>query len=125
VTALAEDLRRYLSDEPVSARPESWRYRTAKFIRRNRAGVAAAALATLALVGATAVSLVQAGEARRQRDAAIAESRRRVAMADVQSVLAGDTSGPGGRTLSVLEGSSWRNGSSGGNTETSPAWSCT
>jgi serine/threonine-protein kinase len=103
VTALAEDLRRYLSDEPVSARPESWRYRTAKFIRRNRAGVAAAALATLALVGATAVSLVQAGEARRQRDAAIAESRRRVAMADVQSVLAGDTRGPGGRTLSVLE----------------------
>jgi serine/threonine-protein kinase len=103
VGALADDLRHHLNDEPVSARPESWGYRTARFIRRHRAGVAAAAVTTLALVGATAFSLVQLGQARRQRDAAVAESRRRLAMADVQGVLAGDSRGPGGRTLSVLE----------------------
>ena len=103
IGALAEDLRRYLAHEPVSARPESWGYRSAKFIRRHRAGVAAAVVTVLALVGATAVSLAQRDEARRQRDVALAESRRRLAMSDVQSVLAGDSRGPGGRGLSVLE----------------------
>ena len=103
VGALADDLRRYLNHEPVHARPASWRYRSARFIRRHRAAVAATAVAALSLVGATAFSLVQLHEARRQRDAAVAESRRRLAMADVQGVLAGDTRGAGGRTLSVLE----------------------
>jgi len=103
VGALAEDLRRYLNHEPVQARPESWGYRAAKFIRRHRASVAAAAVAVVSLVGATAFSLVQLQQARRQRDAAVAESRRRLAMADVQGVLAGDTRGVEGRTLSVLE----------------------
>jgi len=103
VDALAEDLRRHLDHEPVHARRESWGYRAAKFIRRHRAAVAAATIAILSLVGATAFSLVQLRQARRQRDAAVAESRRRLAMADVQGVLAGDTRGVGGRTLSVLE----------------------
>ncbi|HEX6614910.1 MAG TPA: protein kinase [Gemmatimonadales bacterium] len=103
VGELADDLRRHLNHEPVLARPESWSYRSARFIRRHRAAVAAAAVAALSLVGATAFSLVQLREARRQRDAAVAESRRRQAMADVQGVLAGDTRGAGGRTLSVLE----------------------
>ena len=103
VDALAEDLRRHLNHEPVHARAESWGYRAAKFIRRHRAAVAAATVAILSLVGATAFSLVQLQQARRQRDAAVAESRRRLAMADVQGVLAGDTRGAGGRALSVLE----------------------
>jgi eukaryotic-like serine/threonine-protein kinase len=103
VGALADDLRRHLHHEPVSARPESWGYRAARFIRRHRAGVAAGAVAALSLAGATAFSLVQLQQARRQRDAAVAESRRRLAMADVQGVLAGDTRGVEGRTLSVLE----------------------
>ena len=103
VEALAEDLRRHLNHEPVSARPESWGYRAAKFMRRHRAGVAATAVAALALLGATGFSLVQLESTRRQRDAAVAESRRRLAMVDVQGVLAGDSRGAGGRTLSVLE----------------------
>ena len=57
----------------------------------------------MTLLGATIFSVAQLREARRQRDAAIAESRRRAAMSDVQSVLAGDSRGAGGRTLSVLE----------------------
>jgi tetratricopeptide (TPR) repeat protein len=100
---LGEDLRRYLDHEPVRARAESWRYQAGKFIRRHRAGALAAGVAVFSLVGATAFSLVQLRQAQRQRDAAVAESRRRLAMADVQGVLAGDTSGVGGRTLSVLE----------------------
>jgi len=52
VAALADDLRRYLDHQPVSARPDSLGYRTAKFVRRHRAGmmVAAALAAGLAVV---------------------------------------------------------------------------
>src|SRR5262249_19125976 len=60
VEAFAEDLRRYLSHEPVSARPDSWGYRTAKFVTRNKLAVAAAALVLLTVVVATAFSLRQA-----------------------------------------------------------------
>jgi tetratricopeptide (TPR) repeat protein/tRNA A-37 threonylcarbamoyl transferase component Bud32 len=47
---LAMDLQRYLANEPVVARPPSAGYRAAKFVRRHRAVVIAAAAAVLALV---------------------------------------------------------------------------
>jgi serine/threonine-protein kinase len=67
---LAEDLRRYLSGQPVLARPDSLRYRTGKLIRRHRtaAGMAGAAL-VLALAGVIVVG-VQARIAARARDRA-------------------------------------------------------
>jgi eukaryotic-like serine/threonine-protein kinase len=49
VTALADDLRRYLQQQPISARPDSVAYRAGKFVRRNRLPVAAAMLAIAAL----------------------------------------------------------------------------
>lgn len=49
---LAEDIRRHLADEPVSASPPSTSYRVRKFIKRNRAGViAASAIAITLLLG--------------------------------------------------------------------------
>jgi eukaryotic-like serine/threonine-protein kinase len=54
VTALAEDLRRYLAEEPIHARPDSLAYRTGKFARRNTRSLAAAAAAVLALVAVVA-----------------------------------------------------------------------
>ena len=56
----------------------------------------------LVLLASTIFSLGQLREARRQRDSALEEARRRTAMADVQGVLAGDRRGPGGRPLSML-----------------------
>jgi len=53
VTAFADDLRRYVNHQPIGARPDMLAYRTTQFVRRHRAGVAAAAAATLALVAAT------------------------------------------------------------------------
>ncbi|MFG5408776.1 serine/threonine-protein kinase [Piscinibacter sakaiensis] len=50
VDAVAEDLRRHLAHLPVEARPDTWRYRAGKFVRRHRVPVAAAALGELARV---------------------------------------------------------------------------
>ncbi|MEO7795787.1 MAG: serine/threonine-protein kinase, partial [Thermoanaerobaculia bacterium] len=66
VEALAEDLRAFLDERPVGARGDALGYRTAKFARRHRAGVAAAALVTLALIGGLAAALWQARLARRE-----------------------------------------------------------
>ena len=54
IGAFAEDLRRHLNHQPVSARPDSWGYRAAKFARRNRLAVVLGILAALALVVAVA-----------------------------------------------------------------------
>ena len=54
VSVFADDLRRYLRHEPVSARRDTFAYRTAKFIRRRAAAVAVAAgvvLVVSSLVG--------------------------------------------------------------------------
>ena len=74
--ALADDLSRYLRDEPVSARPDSLGYRAAKFIRRHRAGVAAGVISLAVLLGATAFSIWQLLEARHQRDEAQFQAKR-------------------------------------------------
>lgn len=48
----AEDLRRYLESEPVSACPPAWAYRASLFVRRNRWPIAlGAAVVTALLVG--------------------------------------------------------------------------
>ena len=74
VSAFAEDIRRHLAHEPVSARPDSLGYRAAKFVRRNRLAVGLSALAMLALVVGLAGTITQAGRATRQ--AALAETER-------------------------------------------------
>ena len=94
VEALAGDLRRYLNHQPVTARPDTWRYRAGKFVRRNRVAVLASVLAMTSLV---AVSLVatrqmivarqQRQEAVQQRDAAIYQRRRADAQVELQKLL--------------------------------------
>jgi serine/threonine protein kinase len=67
---LAADLRRWLSNEPILARPPSALYQLRKFARRNRALVGGAAATGLALVLGTVFSLLFAfGEARQRREA--------------------------------------------------------
>jgi serine/threonine protein kinase len=67
---LSEDIARHLANRPVIARAETLGYRAAKFIRRNRAWVAVAALIFLILAGGIAATLWQAHAARRQRQKA-------------------------------------------------------
>ena len=78
--ALAMELRRFLADEPVRAGPPSVSYRLGKFVKRNRAAVAAAATVFLALVIATGVSIgfaVKAEQQARAAEAARTETARR------------------------------------------------
>lgn len=81
VTTFADDIRRYLAHEPVSARPDSLVYRAAKFVRRNRLAVALSGLAVLAMAAGLAGTITQAGRATRQ--AVIAEEERN--RADLQA----------------------------------------
>jgi non-specific serine/threonine protein kinase/serine/threonine-protein kinase len=80
VERLADDVKRFLDGRTVEARPDSWSYRTGKFVRRNRLAVAAGALAILALVAGLAIALREAAVARHART--LAEHRLR----DVQSI---------------------------------------
>ncbi len=66
----SEDVRRHLEKLPIAARPDTRRYRTAKFIQRNKAWVAMAAITLLSLTGGVAASLWQTHVARQQRDQA-------------------------------------------------------
>ena len=61
---LSEDIERYLRGRPVAARARTWRYRSAKFVKRNKAGVAAAALVVLAI----AVGMVTTIQERRRAE---------------------------------------------------------
>jgi serine/threonine protein kinase len=88
VEAFAEDLRRYLNDEPVSARADSFAYRATKFVVRNKLAVFAAAIVLLTVVAAAVISIRQAVEATRQRDRALALAARNEAVVDfVTSML--------------------------------------
>jgi len=64
VTALADDLQRYLKHEAISARPDTLAYRTGKFIRRNRATLALTALALAVVIGSLSTGLYIANRQR-------------------------------------------------------------
>ena len=82
VEAFAEDLRRYLSHEPVSARPDSLAYRASKFVARNKLAVGAAVIVLLTIIAAAVVSVRQAIEATRERDRALSLAARNEAVID-------------------------------------------
>jgi serine/threonine-protein kinase len=68
--ALGDDLRRYLAREPLRARPDSWGYRTRKFIERNRIQALAGVVVIASLLVGISVSLWQ-------RAAALQEAQRK------------------------------------------------
>ena len=70
--AFAEDLRRYLANDPVVAQPESTWYRTRKFLSRRRWAVASVGAVVLALAAGLGAALWQAHVARRQTQVATA-----------------------------------------------------
>jgi eukaryotic-like serine/threonine-protein kinase len=59
VVAFADDLRRYLKHEPISARRDTMVYRAAKFLRRNYLSVSVATVAIAAILLASGMALYQ------------------------------------------------------------------
>ena len=74
-SALASDITSYLTGYPVHARTDNWQYRSGKFIRRHKAGVSAAVVVALALIGFSIAMGMLAKRATRERLAAQRESQ--------------------------------------------------
>jgi serine/threonine protein kinase/WD40 repeat protein len=81
VAALADDLDRVLTDQPIIARPPSASYLLAKFARRHTVALVATSAVALSLVVGTAVSLFGLRTARDERDAARAAEREQFRLA--------------------------------------------
>lgn len=105
VADLVDDLRRWQHHQPVRARPETWRYRGARFVRRHAWGVGGA-VAIFGLVVAYAVTVsLQSRALAQQRDRAQAEARK---AGEVKSLVlrlfqGADPSFGAGATLSARE----------------------
>jgi tetratricopeptide (TPR) repeat protein len=95
VTALAEDLRRHLDQQPVRARADSFAYRAAKFVRRNRWAVGTAAGVALVVLASAVGMGRQSVQASRARDAAVAQLQRAEATNRLLSVLISEVSAGG------------------------------
>ncbi len=67
----SEDIKRHQKGLPVAARPDTFSYRTSKFIKRNSLTVVAAGLVFLAIIGGVLATLWQARQA--QAEAAKAQ----------------------------------------------------
>ena len=68
--AFASDIRRYLKNEPIAARPASAWYQTKKFAQRHKATVVGLATAFVLLCVGLVVTSWQAAKARKERDRA-------------------------------------------------------
>ncbi|HEY0745400.1 MAG TPA: serine/threonine-protein kinase [Steroidobacteraceae bacterium] len=100
IGAFADDLQRFVSDEPVKARPDTVAYRTTKFVRRHRGGVILSALSTIAIIGGAIGTILQAHEAGKQRDVAVGQMIRAEAIADLNKFLLSDAA-PSGKPFTV------------------------
>lgn len=112
VSELAGDIRRYLDDEPITARPASLTYQLRMFAKRNRALVAAGVVMVLSLAVATTVSLTfwvrEAEQRHRAEQIATRENMQRVKAESIKSYLVDifSAASPGnarGRDVTVRE----------------------
>jgi eukaryotic-like serine/threonine-protein kinase len=102
VAALADDLRRYLNREPVSARADSVMYRLARFVQRNRVGVAAAGAVVVVLLAGITATAWQARVAGRERDEALFQAELAGAKGNLVGLIL-DAIGQAGRPLTQRE----------------------
>ena len=102
---LAADVRRHLRNEPVTAGPPTVGYRTSKFVRRHRTGVAIVTVAVLALAAFGVTSTLQADVIARERDRAEAEAAKAAAMNDflAETLASADPWSGGGRDATVVQ----------------------
>jgi serine/threonine-protein kinase len=86
---LAQEVRRFLADEPVACYPDPWAVRVRRWVGRHRllvTGAAAAGLVAVATLGA-ATALLQAANGRERASRVAAEENFRLAQDVVESYL--------------------------------------
>jgi tetratricopeptide (TPR) repeat protein len=109
---LGEDIRRFLGDQPIAARPATTSYQLRKFAQRNKilvAGVIGVVLALVVGVVGTSVGMVRARRAettaaRNAEEARVEAKRAKRTLEFVRRVLmASDPRNTGGKDLSMRE----------------------
>jgi len=105
VEALIRDIDHYLKGEPLEARPDTFRYRLGKFVRRNSRAVSAAVVVFTIVVGLVVFFTVRLAKA---RNAALEEAARtqRIQKFMMNLFQGGDESvGPGDsmRVVTILD----------------------
>ena len=90
--ALGEELGRFLAGLPVRAHGDSRIYRSAKFVRRHRAGIAAVGAVFVALCAAFAISLVQTRRTQAALEQATAVQHFLLGVFDAAQPMAGANS---------------------------------
>jgi serine/threonine-protein kinase len=104
VDQFSEDIRRHLEALPVSARKDTIRYRTGKFISRHRAAAVAVALVLISLIAGIITTTWQARIARQERDRARLEARKAEQINTfVQSMLSSADPEASGKDVTVAE----------------------
>jgi serine/threonine-protein kinase len=91
----ADDVRAWLGNFPVRARPATRGYVVHKFAQRHWGGVLSVVLTLLVLLAATVVTTLQTLEARRQRDFAYAQLGRAAAINDLNYYVINDAGAAG------------------------------
>jgi tetratricopeptide (TPR) repeat protein len=104
-SALAEDVGRYLQNQPILAHPPSTMYHLKKLVARHRGMVAAAGVIAALLVALGATMVVQAGRVRKERDRATAEAAKASAINSflLDALGAADPWSKGSRNVSLLD----------------------
>jgi serine/threonine-protein kinase len=102
VTAMADDLRRHLANEPISAQPDTFAYRAGKFVRRNFTAVSLLALVVVTTAAGAVGTWMQARTARKQRDFAFHQLVRAQTTLAFNEFLLSDAA-PSGKPFTVNE----------------------
>jgi serine/threonine protein kinase len=100
--ALKEDLARFLADLPINARPDSFSYRTRKWLRRNRVLASVAGAALIAILSLSVYAMQQAQIANRERVQALSALEAKTLINDHYVALFGEALGKG-KTLTQEE----------------------
>ncbi len=104
VEAFADDIERYLKGLPVVARPNTFKYRTSKFIKRNKVGVIAASLVLIAVLSGLIATVWQARVAAHERDLAQqAQAQAEQLNSFLQSILSAASPEEKGKDAKVVE----------------------
>ena len=102
--AFAADIKRFLCDQAVSARPPSAAYRARKFVRRHRVGVAALSFVLLSLLVTIIITTSSLVRATKAEEIARAEADRATAVTSfLEAMLSSADPAQDGRDVRVVE----------------------